>query len=63
MAIFAKVLDVLTQIQHHPSFTQNGDFAKGYSLASTSIFSTDKEKIERKTITVSAQLLCQTQYA
>lgn len=43
MGIFVKVLGVLTQIQHDPSFTQNGDFVKGYSPASTSIFNIDKE--------------------
>lgn len=53
MGIFVQVLGVLTQIQHDPSFTQNGGFVKGYSPASTSVFSIDKE-IERKTITVSA---------
>lgn len=43
MGIFVEVLGVLTQIQHDPTFTQNGDFVKGYSSASTSVFSTDKE--------------------
>lgn len=43
MGISVKVLGALTQIQHDPTFAQNGDFVKGYSPASTTIFSIDKE--------------------